>query len=556
MLLNTKIEDRSGSLKIVFALRPSSEEKKGKAILKRSRLAMFLFFVFFILSLLILSGIVPSGDAGGPAILHVSLPAGEDRTGISDPDPWLNECWLLNINGTSGTFTVKIEDVSGSISSYDTHLIVALNDIAYSSLVGLIVDNITIAKSDLKHGTPRPCNLWDWPSGDIYPAWFNGALVNVGTINPKGHTNVTVSVAFSDATGVRVHFDAYGSTKSYPLQPTKKCHITHNPLSEDSTVLFWPPPLIPPLACFSVSNDKPNVCETVTFNASCSCDPDGWIVDYTWNFGDGNTTTVNYPIIVHHYDTFGNYTVTLTVTDNYGLTNSTFKKMCIRGHPRADFTWSPISPQVGEPVTFNASVSRPDGGTIISYQWDFGDASPYNFGKFATHTYTTYGTYEVTLNVTDSECKWDTEVKKIVVRAHPKADFVWSPTQPEENQTVTFDSSSSTPNGGTIVTYNWNFGDGKSGTGKIVTHVYTTAGTYIVVLNITDSEGKWDARSKQITVKSSSPHPKPVGGHATSIDKHHLLAPKIGSVPEIGFVLVLIGGIAITIFLTRHRNKK
>ncbi len=516
---------------------------------------MFLFFMFFILSLLILSGIVPSGDAGGPAILHVSVPAGEDRTGISDPDPWLNECWLLNITGTSGTFTVKIEDVSGSISSHDTHLIVALNDVAYSNLVDLIVDNITIAKSDLKNGKPRPCNIWDWPSGDIYPAWFNDTLVNVGTINPKGHTNVTVSVAFSDATGVRVHFDAYGSTKSYPIQPTKKCHITHNPLSEDSTVLFWPPPLVSPVACFGVSNDKPNVCEMVTFNASCSYDPDGWIVNYTWNFGDGNTTMTHHPIITHHYDKFGDYTVTITVTDNHGLTDSTSKPVWVRAHPQADFTWSPISPQVGDVVTFNASASRPDGGTIVNYEWDFGDASSRNFGKFVTHTYTTYGTYNVTLNVTDSEGKWDIEVKAIIVRAHPQADFTWSPLQPEENQTVTFDASASTPNGGTIIGYTWNFGDGKFGTGKIVTHVYTTSETYTVILNVTDSEGKWDTQSKQVTIKPSSEDHKPVGGHATPIDKHYLLAPKIDLVPGIGLVFVLLASIAVTIILIRRRNK-
>jgi len=315
-------------------------------------------------------------------------------------------------------------------------------------------------------------------------------------------------------------------------------------------------PMSTPVASFIYSPLYPQASENVTFNASCSYDPDGWITNYTWNFGDSNTTTVNNPIIKHHYDTFGNYTVTLTVTDNDELTNSISKQVCVRGHPRADFTWSPASPQVGETVTFNASASRPDGGTIINYQWDFGDASPYNFGKFSTHTYTTYGTYEVTLNVTDSEGKLDIEVKTITVRAHPHADFTWSPLQPEENQTVTFDASSSTPNGGTITNYSWNFGDGKSGTGKIVTHVYKTAEAYTVILNITDSEGKWDVQSKQITVHPSAPYPKPVGGHAMPVDKHHFLVPEIDVDPGIGLVFVLSAAMALAIILIRRKNKK
>ena len=49
------------------------------------------------------------------------------------------------------------------------------------------------------------------PSGDVYPTWFNDTLVNVGTIPPKGYIDVVISVVFSNATAVRIHFDAYGS---------------------------------------------------------------------------------------------------------------------------------------------------------------------------------------------------------------------------------------------------------------------------------------------------------------------------------------------------------
>jgi hypothetical protein len=75
-----------------------------------------------------------------------------------------------------------------------------------------------------------------------------------------------------------------------------------------------------PVASFIYSPDVPGPGETITFNASASYAPDGWIVQYTWNFGDGNVTTVTNPIITYAYAVDGRYTVELTVTDNSGLT--------------------------------------------------------------------------------------------------------------------------------------------------------------------------------------------------------------------------------------------
>jgi len=82
----------------------------------------------------------------------------------------------------------------------------------------------------------------------------------------------------------------------------------------------------------------------------------------------------------------------------------------------------------------------------------------------------------------------------------PVANFTWIPTIPKVDESVTFDASASTPNGGTIVKYEWNFSDGETATGKIVTHIYVNPGTYIVTLNITDSQGLWDIEQKQIQV--------------------------------------------------------
>ena len=96
-------------------------------------------------------------------------------------------------------------------------------------------------------------------------------------------------------------------------------------------ILFWTllitPSLAAPVASFTVEPQKPAVGNVVAFNAELSYDPDGEIVTYSWNFGDEGTAegmTVN-----HSYNTAGDYIVTLTVTDDYGISMTTAKTLPI-----------------------------------------------------------------------------------------------------------------------------------------------------------------------------------------------------------------------------------
>lgn len=447
------------------------------------------------------------------AILRVSLPAG---TVVGpDSDPWLSEGWLSSLEGETQTFVVRIEDVSASQRSYDTSLVIALNDAGYNNLVSLLVNGTVVSKTAFRHGAPTPYNIWTWPSGDVYPTWFNDTIVNVGTIRRKWFKEVIVSVTFSNVTGVRMHFDAWGKRKVG--SPKSDGDITHNPSSADSTVLFEPgqPQPQPPYAEFSFTLIFPEVGEIVTFNASSSYDPDGTIVDYTWDFGDDTPpVTESDPITTHSYAALGDYEVTLTVADNDGLNGTVSDVVHVCEPPVASFVFSPTDPLENEEVTFDASSSTSDGGVIIGYTWDFGDGSPQvtEGDPITNHTYNTYGIYTITLNVTDSEGKWDTESKQITVERLPVADFTWSPVYPEVYEIVTFDASYSTPDGGVIVSYEWDFGDGTLNViepDPITTHHYTSAGNYTVTLNVTDSEDRWDTESKIITV-IGSPSPEAV----------------------------------------------
>ena len=84
-----------------------------------------------------------------------------------------------------------------------------------------------------------------------------------------------------------------------------------------------------PIANFTYFPENPVVNETVTFNASNSTDPDGTIVNYEWDFGDGNITCVAEPIITHSHASAGSYNINLTITDDDGATNSTNKTITI-----------------------------------------------------------------------------------------------------------------------------------------------------------------------------------------------------------------------------------
>ena len=83
----------------------------------------------------------------------------------------------------------------------------------------------------------------------------------------------------------------------------------------------------------------------------------------------------------------------------------------------------------------------------------------------------------------------------------PIPPFNFAPTNPAVGAVVSFDASSSTaPTGRTIVSYTWNWGDGEVESGITEEHDYTVAGTYIVVLTVTDSAGVSASTSQSITV--------------------------------------------------------
>lgn len=168
--------------------------------------------------------------------------------------------------------------------------------------------------------------------------------------------------------------------------------------------------LAQPHAYFTYSPLLHRVNDTITFDASSSSDPDGSIVSYAWDFGDGAVKTLADPIATHVYVVAGTYTVSLTVTDNDGLEDAVMDLLYVEsGQPKpsppiAIFHYSPPWPLANQTVVFDASYSYDPDGFITVYLWDFGDGTVDNgTTPVTTHVYAELGTYLIRLTIVDND---------------------------------------------------------------------------------------------------------------------------------------------------------
>jgi PKD repeat protein len=170
--------------------------------------------------------------------------------------------------------------------------------------------------------------------------------------------------------------------------------------------------------------------------------------------------------------------------------------------PRARFTYSPGSPSVGQWIQFDASGSSDPDGTIVSYEWSFGDGTTAS-GVRVNKRYNSAGSYTVRLTVRDDRGATDSATKTVTVgtvNQPPQAGFTFSPASPDPGDVVHFNASASSDPDGSITSYTWDFGDGTTGSGVTANHAFPAAGTYTVTLTVRDNEGATDTESKTIQV--------------------------------------------------------
>ena len=281
--------------------------------------------------------------------------------------------------------------------------------------------------------------------------------------------------------------------------PTVKYNITFN--------LNW----ITLIANFTHSPENPTVNQTITFDASSSFGPDGNITKYKWDFGDGNITEVEEPVITHTYLIAGNYTVKLTVTDDKGAKSSISRNITVRpviNQPPIANANGPYAGIEGQPVEFNASLSYDPEGKPLTYYWEFGDGeTAVTIQPTTSHVYAQQGNYTVTLIVNDSVQNSTPSITYALINdTEPIAEFTANVTSGFAPLRVQFNDSSVSYDG--ITAWEWDFdGDGTVDSNEQnPIYIYTEAGTYTVKLTVHESDGDSDTETKTdyITVTSAA----------------------------------------------------
>jgi len=277
-------------------------------------------------------------------------------------------------------------------------------------------------------------------------------------------------------------------------------------------------PGTPPIAILNATTLTGYVPLQITFDATASTDPDGTIVSYMWDFGNGEqpvsngtgrpvespgslststVTTIPDPVkvVTKSFNVPGTYNVTLTLTDNSGHQAMVQKKVIVEDQMRSPLAILNASADTGyAPLTvmFDASASSDADGRIVSYSWDLGVLSETPPGGRSTvpvsqpgsvpsalvssctvtKIYSKPGVYYVTVTVKDNDNKTSQDMREITVidpNIRPVARLIVSVETGNAPLVVNFDASTSSDPDGTITLYEWDFGTPPAGAGPVGT---------------------------------------------------------------------------------------
>jgi PKD repeat protein len=248
---------------------------------------------------------------------------------------------------------------------------------------------------------------------------------------------------------------------------------------------------------FTVSNPTGCLPLTTSFS-SVSVPGDGFITNYFWDFGDGNTLSTSSPTVSNTYNFAGGHSVSLTVTNSFGCTNTRKKDNLVMVFPAVTAAFTADSTtlcSLSDPVQFKNLSS---GSGVLTYSWNFGDGAN-STSQNPSHQYALKGTYTVQLTVTSAQGCSSTLAKKTYINAaNLNPDFSSASPLCTGNSIIFTDKSNPAPTGNPL----WDFGDGASGIGSSVSHQFPASGNYLVT--ITNKFGNCVvSQSKNITISNS-----------------------------------------------------
>lgn len=221
-------------------------------------------------------------------------------------------------------------------------------------------------------------------------------------------------------------------------------------------------------------------------------------IEWRWDFQNDGVIDDYSDVASYIYRETGEYTVTLTIIDSLEreftetrtvLVEGVGTKALIKAHPSSGI--APLK------VNFDGSGSRSDSGDIVSYIWYLPDEEPFNYDANLDYEFDSVGTYPVKLKILTSDGKTDETTSYIVVRAQPLKAYFDYQLDPEMREVV-FNPEESK---GTIVSYNWDFGDGETSRRVAPVHTYPFAGTFTAVLEVRSPKGIVSTYTQEIVIE-------------------------------------------------------
>ena len=330
--------------------------------------------------------------------------------------------------------------------------------------------------------------MYSTPSHDIdFDCW--GPFDDITTACDQLACSNMVDCSYDPAATEHCHINNAQTGQYYVLLITNFSNQTCNINFENQGTGTTDCSILPPL----VDNDGP-YCLGETIHLSAIGQPGA---TYSWTGPNGFTSTLQNPVIENcTLGMSGNYTCTITLA---GETNSAVTTLSVFAIPEANFEATMVC--LGNPTEFNSTATVSDGQQITSYEWDFGDGATES-GANVSHTFTEAGTFSVTHHVsTRAGCASQVTLPVVVVAA-PVASF--TATTVCQGEATQFTSTST---GDQISGFQWNFGDGQTGTGETVSHTYTQAGNFQVTLTAEGSGGTCSGTITQSVTVHAMPAP-------------------------------------------------
>jgi len=262
-----------------------------------------------------------------------------------------------------------------------------------------------------------------------------------------------------------------------------------------------------PAPAFTVTPLAPEINKLATFDATPTTDEGGQCLSsciYEWDFDDGVTAAGR--IVTHAFSVSRSYNVALTVTDPSGLVVTVRQSVTpfAPASPTVVLAVAPSPPILNQQAIFTATATPAPNHQVVRYEWDFGDGTnDTTVGRTVTKTYSSPGTVAVTVRATDDVGQVGAASTSFTIASGITAAYFFTPTVVHVGATTYFNASGSTPsNGATIKEYQWNWGDGSSGTTSdpLATHTFGSANTFVVKLTVVDSQNRNGVNQQNVAV--------------------------------------------------------